>query len=152
LNTYSFADLPWVNLVWSQYYANGRLPGNLRKGSFWWRSILKLLDTYKGIAKAEFGKGDTILLWHDLWNNQVLKHSFPRLHYFAKNDLITLSSMLQAEDFADHFNLPLSEIAYEQYCELAILLQSLLVPDSNKLAILLQAELLQEGTYLTPSR
>jgi hypothetical protein len=66
LNTYSFADLPWINLVRSQYYANGRLPGNLRKGSFWWRSILKLLDTYKGIAKAEFGNGDTILLWHDL--------------------------------------------------------------------------------------
>jgi hypothetical protein len=89
------------------------------------------LDTYKGIAKAEFGKRDTILLWHDPWNNQVLKHSFRHLHYFAKNDLIALSSMLQADDFADHFDLPLLERTYQQCCELAILLQSLLVPDSN---------------------
>jgi hypothetical protein len=115
---FSKVDLPWINLVWSQYYGNGRVPGNLRKGSFWPRSILKLLDTYKGIAKAEFRKGDTILLWHDLWNNQVLKLSFPQLYSFVKNDLITLSSMLQVEDFAYHFNLPLSEIAYEQFCEL----------------------------------
>jgi hypothetical protein len=42
-----------------------------------------------------------------------------------------LSSMLQAEDFLDHFHLPLSEIAYEQYCELLILLQSLPLSDSN---------------------
>jgi hypothetical protein len=27
------------------------------------------LDTYKGISKAEFRTGDTILFWHDLWNN-----------------------------------------------------------------------------------
>jgi hypothetical protein len=91
---YSKADLPWVNLVWSQYYGRGRVPDNLRKGSFWWRSILKLLDIYKGISRAEFGKGDTILFWHDLWNYRVLKLSFPQLHSFAKNDLITLSSIL----------------------------------------------------------
>jgi hypothetical protein len=65
------ANLPWVNLVWSEYYANGKVPGNPRKGSFWWKHILKLLETYKGVAKADFGRGDTILLWHDLWNNQV---------------------------------------------------------------------------------
>jgi hypothetical protein len=74
---FSKADLPWVNLVWSQYYGNSRVPDNLRKRFFWWRSILKLLDTYKGIARAEFGKGDRILFWYDLWNNQVLKLSFP---------------------------------------------------------------------------
>jgi hypothetical protein len=90
-----------------------------------------LLDTFKGVAKVEFGSGDTILLWHDLWNNQVLELSFPHLHSFAKNDLITLSSMLQAQDFATHFNLTLLEIAYEQYCELTILLQGLPVSDGN---------------------
>jgi hypothetical protein len=90
-----------------------------------------LLNTYKGIARAEFGKGDTNLFWHDLRNNQVLKLSFPQLHSFAKNDLITLSSVLQVEDFADLFNLPLSEIAYEQFCEFVILLQSLLMIDCN---------------------
>jgi hypothetical protein len=52
----------------------------------------------------------------------VLKLSFTQLHSFAKNDLIMLSSILQIQDFAYHFNLPMSEIAYEQFCELDILL------------------------------
>jgi hypothetical protein len=26
---FSKADLPWVNLVWSQYYGNGRVPSTL---------------------------------------------------------------------------------------------------------------------------
>jgi hypothetical protein len=56
-------DLPWVKLIWSQYYNNGKLPGHGMKGSFWWRRILRLLDCYKGIAKAEFSLGDTILFW-----------------------------------------------------------------------------------------
>jgi hypothetical protein len=29
------ANLPWVNLIWSQYYSNGLMPGNTRRGSFW---------------------------------------------------------------------------------------------------------------------
>jgi hypothetical protein len=24
-------DLPWVQLLWSQYYSNGKVPGNVRK-------------------------------------------------------------------------------------------------------------------------
>jgi hypothetical protein len=37
-----------------------------KKGSFWWRSMLKLLDSYKCIAQVEEGMGDTILFWSDL--------------------------------------------------------------------------------------
>jgi hypothetical protein len=33
-NFFSKANLPWVNLIWSQYYTNGWIPGNLMKGSF----------------------------------------------------------------------------------------------------------------------
>jgi hypothetical protein len=117
--------------VWSRYYENGRLTDSTMKGSFWWRSILKQLDIYKGIARVECGKGDTILFWHDLWNNQVLKLSFPQLHSFAKNDSITLRSVLQTENFEDLFNLMLSEVAYEQFCELIIFLQGLHVSEKN---------------------
>jgi hypothetical protein len=92
---------------------------------------MKLLNSFKGIPKAEFGKGDTILFWHDLWNGQLMKISFPQLHSFAKNDAITISSVLQMESFEKHFNLPLSEIAFDQFCELIVLLQSLLENDRN---------------------
>jgi hypothetical protein len=62
---FSRADLPWVKLIWSQYYANGPMSDSSKKCSFWWRSILKLLDTFKGISGVEYGR-DTILFWHDL--------------------------------------------------------------------------------------
>jgi hypothetical protein len=54
------ADLPWVKLVWQNYYKNGQLPGRRKGGSFWW-SIAKFLDSYKGIAEVEAGSSDTIL-------------------------------------------------------------------------------------------
>jgi hypothetical protein len=57
----SRANLPWVNLIWSQYYSNGRVPRTIKRGSFWWRNILRLLTSYKGTAKAHFGTGETIL-------------------------------------------------------------------------------------------
>jgi hypothetical protein len=45
------ADLPWVKLIWPQYYNNGKLPGQAMRSSFWWRSILRLLDNYKALQK-----------------------------------------------------------------------------------------------------
>jgi hypothetical protein len=86
---------------------------------------MKLLNNFKGIAKADFGRGDKILFLQDLWNGQVLKVSFPHLHSFAKSDIITVSSVLQMESFQEYFNLLLSEIAFEQFYELNVILQSL---------------------------
>ena len=40
---FNIMDIPWVHLVWDKYYSNGRLPNHIRKGSFWWRDVLKLL-------------------------------------------------------------------------------------------------------------
>jgi hypothetical protein len=55
------AYLPWVHLIWTQYYSNGKVPTNASKGSSWWRNILRLLDQYKGIAQGIVGSGETIL-------------------------------------------------------------------------------------------
>jgi hypothetical protein len=43
------------------------------KGSCSWRSMLRLLNSFKGIAHAHLGSGDTILFWNDLWNGRVLR-------------------------------------------------------------------------------
>jgi hypothetical protein len=40
------------DLPWEQYYGSGKLPGNSKKGSFWWRDVLKLLDKFKGMVKS----------------------------------------------------------------------------------------------------
>jgi hypothetical protein len=120
-----------VNLIWSQYYSSGRVPGTSKRGSFWWRSILTLLISYKRIANTHFGTGETILFWQDLWNDHVMKVSFPHLHSFAKSDNITVSDVLQLEFFHEHFNLPLSEIAFEQFYEVSMILQTL--PEEGQL-------------------
>jgi hypothetical protein len=92
---------------------------------------LRLLDNYKGIAKVEFGSGDTILFWNDLWNGQVLKLTYPQLHSFAKSDKVTLKTIMQMDNIQSHFNLPLSEEAYKQFCDLNVLLHALHVDSQN---------------------
>jgi hypothetical protein len=94
---YSREDLPWVKLIWSKYYNNGKLPGQVMKGSFWWRSLLKLINTYKGIAHTNLGSGRSILFWNDMWNGYILKLSYPRLYSYVKNDKITTRYALELE-------------------------------------------------------
>ena len=71
------ADLPWVKMVWNKYYSNGKLPSAKKKGSFWWRRILNLLTTYKGIAQAISANGRSVLFWQDTWNGRVLNLEYP---------------------------------------------------------------------------
>jgi len=61
-------DIPWVQMVWEKHYRNGKLPGHVKKGSFWWRDILKLLPKFKELARVELQNGSSILFWQDNWN------------------------------------------------------------------------------------
>jgi hypothetical protein len=72
-NLHTKADPPWVQLICSKYYSNCKLPSVVMKGSCWWRSMLRLLNSFKGIAQAHLGSGDTILFWNNLWNGRVLR-------------------------------------------------------------------------------
>jgi hypothetical protein len=56
---YNMAPIPWVQLVWDKYYSNGKLPRltNSFRGSFWWKDILKLLDSFKGLAMTNVFDG-----------------------------------------------------------------------------------------------
>lgn len=56
-------DTPWVHLVWEKHYRNGKLPNHTKKGSFWWRDTLKLLDAYKGMSMNNIQNGSTCLFW-----------------------------------------------------------------------------------------
>jgi hypothetical protein len=75
--------------AWWKYYPNGKVPGHTMKGSFWWRDILRLLHSFKGIAQVQLGTCDTILFWEDLWNGQILKFKYLELHSFAISKNIT---------------------------------------------------------------
>jgi hypothetical protein len=84
-----------------------------------------LLNTFKGIAKANFGTWDTILLWTDLWNGSIMQHTYPHLYSFAKDNQVTVKTVLELDSLEEHFHLPLLVEAHQQFCELDISLQSL---------------------------
>jgi hypothetical protein len=68
-------DCPWVNLIWTNYYRDGKLQNLQRKGSFWWSAIMKLLDKFKGIAMVKLNDGTSAYMWQDLWNGMVRKET-----------------------------------------------------------------------------
>jgi hypothetical protein len=83
---FSKVDTPWVQLVWEKHYQNGKLPSHIKKrGSFWWRDNLKLLDSFKGMASVSLQDGTTCYFWNDLWGGQVHSQTIPELFSFARN-------------------------------------------------------------------
>jgi hypothetical protein len=70
-----------------------------KKGSFWWRDNLKLLNIYKGIAHVEARKGDSIYFWNDMWNGRVLSQLYPQFFSFIVNKNITESASRPLVDF-----------------------------------------------------
>jgi len=54
-------DIPWLQLIWEKHYRNGKLPGHTKKGSFWWRDILKYLPHFKEMTRVQLQCGSSIL-------------------------------------------------------------------------------------------
>jgi hypothetical protein len=122
---YSKADIPWVHLVWGNYYANGRLFGQQVKGSFWWRDIVNLITPYKGMASVTVQNGSSVLAWYDLWNGHLLQHEFPQLFSFVKNPNSTVQTLFSSNNLALNFHLPLFEEAHSQFLLLHSLAEDL---------------------------
>lgn len=64
---------PWVKLIWENITPMQR--SNRKKGSFWWRDLLKLLpNKYEEMAQVNIRNGKTcMLLWKDSRSNQVIE-------------------------------------------------------------------------------
>ena len=122
-------NIPWVKLIWEMYYANGRLPQNKRKGSFWWRDLLKLLNKFKGMASCQINDGSSCFLWEDIWNGHNLKLDCPQLFSFAKNTNLTLRKAKEMNNLYSGFCLPFSVQAFEQFQGLEQLLGELHLED-----------------------
>jgi hypothetical protein len=118
-------DLPWVHLLWYQYYSNGKIPGQTLKGSYWRSCKLRLTTLYKGISHVQAGSGETILFWKDKWNGKILHLTYPHLFSFADDENISLHSVMIQDSLQDIFNLPLFEEAFEKFCEIDIPIQSI---------------------------
>jgi hypothetical protein len=100
-------------------------------GSFWWRVVLKQLDNFKGIAMVHLQDGSTILLWQDMWADKVRCHCLVELYFFTTGDIITLQQARSLNNLHDIFQLPLSEVAFDQYIALSSHLDSLSLTDDK---------------------
>lgn len=129
-------DIPWVHLVWEKHYRNGKLPGTQRKGSFWWRNNLKILEKYKELTVVQVQNGQSCLLWEDNWIDgsvRAAKLKYPELFSFAKTNNIPISNAL-VNNLSNHlFHLPLSTMAFSQLQALRGYLEDLNVNEENDL-------------------
>ena len=124
-------DIPWVNLVWSNYYRTTRMPGCSKIGSFWWKSLLTFVQDYKGMAAPKIGDGRTILFWEDMWNSGIPANQFPELFSFARNSKLSIKEALQKEQLIEIFQLPLSVQAHEQFLDLDATWGQIMVNNTN---------------------
>lgn len=84
-------------------------------GSFWWRSVLKLLPAFKQFAICKAGRGDTTLFWTDIWLDQPLLQKFPELYSFTNNKEVSLQRVQALPEIEHLFHRPLSQEAFHQF-------------------------------------
>lgn len=68
--------------------------------------------------------GASTLFWHDLWNGQAIAHAFPELFSFSRNPRVIVRHLALLNPISQHFHLPLSTQAYQQYQGLIAMIQN----------------------------
>ena len=107
-----------MHLTWDTYY-DQRTPHAVELvGSFWWRDILKLTPTFRGISKVQVVCGSTALFWKDLWADQLLQVSHPRAFSYAINEDISVKDFLSITSMSEAFHLPLLAQAHAEMRQL----------------------------------
>ena len=113
-----------MHLVWDKHYQNGNYLVILKKGSFWWRDNVKLLDKFKGLAMCNIKNGSTAS------SGQIsgaikchVKYSQSFSH-LLKNKLLSFQKAKLMEPFHILFYLPLLEEAFAQLGLLQNLLEN----------------------------
>jgi hypothetical protein len=93
-------------------------------GSFWWKTHLKLLESYKALARRNLGDGKSVFFWGDMWNDQCLHQKIPHLITFAKKTNISVNEAVSTEYTEDLFNVPLSQEAFDEFNDLEVICQN----------------------------
>jgi hypothetical protein len=106
--------LPWVSLVWNNHYKSGIVPSSKKVGSFWWKDVLKTLNTFKGISKATIEDGRTVQLWYEYDVCDTKNHStmYTELFSYAIEKDITLMQAKVITQHQDMTHLPMSNEAF----------------------------------------
>jgi hypothetical protein len=64
---------------------------------------------------VHLNNGSSVLLWQDLWNESVRNLQFLEVFSYTTKSAITVKQILEIDTLSDIFQLPLSEVAYQQY-------------------------------------
>jgi hypothetical protein len=133
---YCKADIPWVNLVWSLYATDVPPHAQSKRGSFWWRDVFSLVNTYRSISNSVIGDGTTTLFWKDFWNSgtnteTLMSDAFPRLFSYTLNEDISVADFIGSTIHFNLFALPLSVQAFDELNEVQDLLQHTITNESS---------------------
>jgi len=80
--------------------------------------VLKGLTKFKEMARVQVDIGLTCQFWLDKWGTEILQNKFPQAFSFAKDKQINVRKAFDTDNITDLFNLPLSEIAFQQIQEI----------------------------------
>lgn len=126
---YSKANIPWVQLIWNTYY-DGVVPhATILCGSYWWKDIMRINDTFRMHSLITVNTGDCVLFWHDSWNilnsSVPLRERYPRLFSFVLDDKLFVNDFIMEGELSTLFQLPLSEEAMQELLDIQNGLSSL---------------------------
>lgn len=124
-------DVPWVKLIWKRYY-HTNIPLDQMEGSFGWKAHIALFPSFKQASSCNVSSGTTILLWKNSWEGEILQQKKSEVHSFAKNDNLSIQRFSAAIDWSEHFHLPLSNQAFNQFTKLEDIIPELHHSEKDK--------------------
>jgi hypothetical protein len=77
------------------------------------------------MAMATIQNGASCFFWLDLWDGQLLQHTFSELFSFCRDTTISVQTIKSATTTITLFHLSLSIEAYEQFQQLDIIIQNI---------------------------
>lgn len=91
----------------------------------WWKDVFRLNTLYRGVARCTIGDGSIVLFLEDLWSQEILATTFPRLFSFAHNEHASVKHIMDAHDLESIFHLPLTQEAHHEMLDLQEYLQEI---------------------------
>jgi hypothetical protein len=87
---------------------------------------MKLEGSYRDISHVLHGDGTSFLFWSDKWkigeSTIPLSERFPRLFSYDLDDKLSAAEVYGTQDRTQLFHLPLSVQAYDEFCNLQMIL------------------------------
>jgi hypothetical protein len=127
---YTKADIPWVHLVWNNYYTNGRLPGQQKKAPFGGEILSNSSHTSKVWLQQQFMMD--LRFFSGKINGMIIFCSMTSLSSsFAINPAVTVKTILNSQQLENNIHLPLSSEAHQQFLALQGRINDLYQPNGS---------------------